>query len=86
MAHIWSRPEIKLKIGLELDEEEARALLILTEYNRDEMIKWLTPHLGERLIEKHRVGLMSILRTSREPLSMWISKVDAARKVFEEKI
>jgi len=84
MAQIWSRPEIKLKIGLELNEEEARALLLLCEYDKESLLKILYTYIGERVIDQHKKGILSLFESSRQPLSLWIHKVDEARKTFEK--
>lgn len=83
MATIWGQPEIKLKIALELNEEEARALNLICEYNIDDLLKLLYKHVGERLVDEHKKGIVSLCMSARQPLSIWISKVDEARKTFE---
>lgn len=83
MAQIWSRPEIKLKIALELNEEEARALEYIASYNIEDLLKILYTHMGERPIDEHKQGIISLFKTVRMPLGKWIRKVDDARKTFE---
>jgi hypothetical protein len=38
MAKIWGRPTVELKIALEMNEEEARALESIMSYNIDSFL------------------------------------------------
>jgi len=82
MATIWGRPKIDLKIGLELNEEEARALYMLCMFNIEDMLKILYTHMGERVVDAHKDGLMLLFKSSREPLGLWLSKLEKAKIVF----
>lgn len=83
MAQIWTKPEIKLKIALELNEEEARALLIICEIGTENLIELLYGYIGVELINEHKKGIVSLFNTAKQPLSAWIDKVEIARKIFE---
>ena len=82
MANVYGLPTIELKLTLELDEAEARALFLICDYNHEEFLKMLHPHIGERLVDKHKKGILSLLKTARPELDKWLLRVNRSREVF----
>ena len=83
MAQLLGRPEIKLKIALELNEEEARALEAILGYDVNNFIEVFYGHMGKAYLEKYEDGLRSLFATARQPLSIWLDRVKIARQSFE---
>lgn len=84
MAHIWGRPDIKLRIALELDETEARALKEILSYDVESFLKVFYEKMGEVYLQKHEKGVRSLFATARQPLAIFLNRTDQARKVFED--
>lgn len=84
MAHIWGRPDIKLKIALELDETEARALKEILSYDVESFLKVFYEKVGREYLQRHEKGVRSLFNTARQPLTTFLDKTDRARKVFED--
>mgnify|MGYP003385254806 CR=1 FL=1 len=84
MARVWGRPEIKLKIALELDENEARALKEILSYNVESFLKVFYEKMGEEYLQRHEKGVRSLFATARQPLEIFLNRTDRAREVFED--
>jgi len=85
MARICGRPIVELKIALEMNEEEARALECIMSYDIESFLKIFYFNMGKAYLEKHEKGLRSLFETSRQPLSIWLSKADKSKELFNEK-
>lgn len=83
MTILSKKPKIDLNICLEMNEEEARALDALIRYDVDEFLKVFYEKIGKSYLEPYEKGLRSLFTTSREPLSMWLDRLEKARKVFD---
>lgn len=84
MAQIYGKPEIKLKIALELDEDEARALKEILSYNVESFLKVFYEKVEEEYLQRHEKGVRSLFATARQPLTIFLNRTDQARKVFED--
>lgn len=84
MAMIWGRPTIQLKLGVEFSEDEARALYEITQHDVDCFIKTFYDRMGKNYLEKHEQGMRSLFDSFTREAGLWLNKVDAARKTFNE--
>lgn len=82
MAQIIGRPNIELRIALELTESEARALDALVGYGDDAFLEVFYAKLGKAYMEEHEMGLRSLFRSVRDLMPALLSRTDDARQVF----
>lgn len=82
MATVEGHPKIELRLTFALSEEEARALDAMAGYGDDAFVKVFYAELGESYMKKHEAGLRSLLKSAREQLPAWLSRVDSARMTF----
>lgn len=74
------RSSVTFVVLLELDEEAARALCLLSEFDPDQFLveiqEKLSPEVGRRM---QRTSWKNLMRACREQLGQGIREVDAAR-------
>lgn len=85
MAKIATASTVALEVTLALTESEARALEALTGYDVDGFLKSFYTSMGRHYLEPHESGLRSLFKSVRELIPSQLSRVDAARAVFNEK-
>lgn len=84
MAKIATHAEIELRLGIELNEAEARALDALVGYGADSFIKVFYEHLGEHYMKPHEKGLRSLFKSITETVPQYLKRVDDAREAFRK--
>jgi DNA-binding ferritin-like protein (Dps family) len=82
MATLRSKPEIVLKMTLELNEIEVRALEAIVGYDIESYLRVFYKEMGKAYLEKYEEGLRSLFKV-RPVLNLWLGKVEMARKAFE---
>jgi hypothetical protein len=85
MAQIMGLPNVVLKVAIQLDEGEARALEAMAGYGDDAFVKVFYEHLGKAYMQEHEQSLRSLLKSVRKMMSPLLSKTDDARRLFHEK-
>jgi hypothetical protein len=78
------RPKVNLSIGLELNEEEARALAGLSEFDTGQVLEIISSKISDDLVKKYGNGLRSILIQSSSAIKPWLKRLDRARNSFNE--
>lgn len=81
MATIWGRPKVELKVALELNEEEAKALEVVMSYNVDQFLEMFYTKMGKTVLEPYEKGLRSLFE-ARGSLALWINRAERAKKEF----
>lgn len=84
MAQVGVREaRVAITVNLTVDENEAKALLYLSQYGGDELIKALGDGLGgKRKTEENREGLMSLTNALRNSMPGVLHRVEMARDAF----
>jgi len=82
MAKLLSTPQVTTTITLVLSEEEARALLALTEYGEDNFLRVFYNSLGTHHLSDHEAGLRSLFQSVDNYLHPIFNKLKKAREVF----
>lgn len=82
MARIIGRADIELRVAIELNESEARALDALVGYGADAFVKAFYEKLGKAYMENHEIGLRALFKSVREIMPSHLKKIDDAREVF----
>ena len=85
MAEIIGRPNVDLRLTFSINESEARALDALAGYGDDAFVKAFYDNLGKAYMQDHEQGLRTFLRSIREMLPQWLSRLSDARKAFNGK-
>jgi hypothetical protein len=83
MAKIVQRARVNMALDFTVNESEARALDALATYGDDAFIKVFYEKLGEAYMKEHEQGLRSFLKSIRESVPGYLSRMDEAREVFE---
>jgi hypothetical protein len=83
MAKIATHAAVELRLGIELDEPEARALVALVGYGADSFLKVFYEHLGEHYLKPHEKGLRSLFDSIAETVPEYLQRIDTARKTFK---
>ena len=78
MATILGRPKVELKIALELNEEEARALEAIIGYNVNSFLETFYTKMGKAYLEPYEKGVRSLFE-ARGVLAAWLAKADRAK-------
>lgn len=84
MANIVGRADVGLKVTLELNESELRALDALVGYGTDAFLAAFYQKLGRSYMEPHESGLRELFASVRGIVPGLLQRADAARKAFEE--
>lgn len=81
---ITARPEVKLKLVFEIDENEALGLDALVGYNYDSFLKLFKEGMGKAYIERTGAeeGLRRFFETCRKEIPQFLSRLDNAKKEF----
>lgn len=83
---IISRPEVKLKLVFEVDENEALGLDALVGYDYDAFIKLFKEGLGKHYVEREGAqhGLRNFFETCRKEIPQYLERLESARKEFNK--
>ena len=81
---IIATPNIDLTLQFSINEKEARALDALAGYGDDAFLKMFYTELGSYYMEKHESGMREFLKTVRDKIPLYLSKIDKAREIFIE--
>lgn len=73
-----------MDIILKLDEQEARALMGLTEYGEDAFLEIFYTKMGKTPLKPHEGGLRSLFRTLKAELPQHLKKMDKARAALQD--
>jgi hypothetical protein len=84
MATLKTKPSVKIVITLELSEEEARALVSLTEYGEKQFLDVFYSYLGRFSLEKHEDGLRALFSSVAAVLPKLLKQADQARAIFND--
>lgn len=84
MATIWGRPKVELKLGIEMTEAEVRALNEVMSYPVETFLKTFYERMGQAYLEKYEDGIRSLWQSFPREVAVWLQRVNAARKAFEE--
>jgi len=82
MALINPKHEINLKISFEIDEEEAQALNVLSQYGDEAFVKAFAEKLSPESMRLHNKGLRKFLKSCRETIPNILEKTEQARRTF----
>lgn len=81
MAQIVGKPVIELKITLQLNEAEARALDALVGYGDEKFLAAFYEKLGEGYLKPHEAGLRELFKSCRQLLTPALDRVNDLRKL-----
>jgi hypothetical protein len=73
-----------LKVHLELNESEARALNGIFGYDVEHFLKVFYEKMGRAYVEKYEDGVRSLHKTIRQVTSGPLSKVEDARQILQQ--
>jgi len=82
MAKVYQQPKIELGLTLSISESEARALLELSKFSGDSIIKVLGEELSPKMVRDNREGFCTFFSTIRIELETVFERLDAARTAF----
>jgi hypothetical protein len=82
VAELTAEPRIELKVTLELNETELRALEAIAGYNHKTVANVLLENLGKSYLRDHIGGLYSFLAAVNENARGILKRLDDARAVF----
>lgn len=74
----------ELKVLLELNEEEVRALDGIFGYGVDEFLKFFYEKMGETYLKPYEAGIRSLHKTIRNDVGKSLAKIDKAKKLIYE--
>ena len=83
MTSIKCNSEITTNITLTITEEEARALLTLTEYGTQSFLEVFYAKLGKHYLIPHEQGLRSLFETIKKELPVPLNNVNKARNLLK---
>jgi hypothetical protein len=83
-AKIRSQSKVELSIILQLNEDEARALVEITGYGHKPFTEWFYRNLGKTHLKSHERGLISLFETIKSELPQHLSKIDQARECLKK--
>ena len=81
---ILSQSKVSAEIILKLSEGEARALYNIVGYGHKPFTDWFYRQLGKHYLKPHEEGLISLFETIKAELPQHLSRIDKARKAFNE--
>ncbi len=79
---IKSTSQFDIQVILKLSEQEARALLAITDYGTDSFLKSFYKTLGQEALKPHESGIMSLFDTIKQELPKHLTKADDIRDVW----
>ena len=85
MAKAITKPEVTVRIQIEIDEVEAAALIDLAGYGVDAFIEAFYEKLGKAYLQKHEAGLRTFLSTITTAVSPVVHQAQKARQLLAEK-
>lgn len=83
MATIQNKPKIDLKITIEINESEARALKALVGYGFTDFINFFYKTLGKHYLSPHENGLLTFFESVQATIPAALRRLDAARRTFD---
>lgn len=82
MATLTSSPRAELVINFSIDEKEARALKLISEYSMNDILKGIESIIGESQVKTHGEGLRQFFNSVGNMCGTPLDRIDAARKLF----
>lgn len=82
MATLTSSPRAELLINFSIDEKEARALKLISEYSMKDILKGIESIIGETQIKTHGEGVKQFFESIGRFAGLPLERIDAARKLF----
>jgi hypothetical protein len=86
MASMTQKPFVIVEINLTLREHEARALVVLSEFDHAAVLKLFADNLTSDFANKHSLGMKDLLAAVRKELPPILRRADDARAVFDGKM
>lgn len=83
MAIVQGAANVELRLTLQIDEQEARALDAMAGYGDDAFVKAFYDKLGKAYMEQHENGLRSFLKSIRDFMPNLLIRADDARSAFK---
>lgn len=84
MANSILRPKVVFTISLELDEDQARALAYISDFENTLMSKALAPSIGETFKRNHATAIDRLMLDIRDQIRPQLKRVDRARAALLE--
>lgn len=72
-----------IRINIDLDEQEARALEALAGYGTDAFLKCFYEHMGKHYLQPHEAGLRRIFDVFQGDVNRQLQKIDQAKKLLK---
>ena len=82
MSRLLQNPSLDVKVMLELNEDEIRALDALAGYGVEGFLKVFYKEMGQHYLRPHEAGLRSLFNVIRSDLPPIMRRAKAARTAF----
>lgn len=82
MSRLRQAPSLDVKVTLELNEDEIRALDALAGYGANAFLEVFYKQMGKAYLQPHEAGLRSLFNVIRSDLPPIMNRAKAARTAF----